>query len=150
MRLEVLRHRQEQAHTCLPACLRIVLHYLGRDYPERELSALCGTRRLGTTVNGALAALDVLECEAVYFDRGGLDDLAAYLGDDRPVIALLRLEALASGVRGAHAVVVCGLVGEGVAFLDPSSGTVAHLSPDDFLRAWWRHGGEGIVVLDVG
>ncbi len=91
MRLEVLHHRQEQSHACLPACLRIALHYLSRNYSEAELDALCGTRRVGTTMAGAMDALDTLGCDAARLDGGGLDDLAAYLQDDRRVIAFLRM-----------------------------------------------------------
>jgi ABC-type bacteriocin/lantibiotic exporter with double-glycine peptidase domain len=150
MRLELLRHRQERAHTCLPACLRIALHYLGRDIPEQELAAGCGTRRLGTTLRGAMEALEALGCDAVEIDRGGVDELAAYLTDDRPVVAFLRMEDVGTGLTGSHAVVVAGLSPAGVTVLNPSSGAEEALETERFLRAWSGHGGQGIVILDVG
>jgi ATP-binding cassette, subfamily B, bacterial len=149
MRLEVPAFRQEQSHTCLPACLRVVLAYLGRRLPEAELAALCGTRRVGTSLRGALEALDELGCDALYLPRGTLEDLALYLSADRPVIAFLRLEELGAGIVGSHAVVVCGLTETNVWVVDPSAGDEVALEVEVFLRSWSAQGSEGLVVLEL-
>jgi ABC-type bacteriocin/lantibiotic exporter with double-glycine peptidase domain len=48
MKLSVPFYRQEQSHTCGPACLRMVLEFFGTALTESELAERCGTTRLGT------------------------------------------------------------------------------------------------------
>lgn len=149
MLVEIVPVRQEHRHTSLPACLRMVLAYLGRGWGEADLASLAGTRSVGTSALGALRALDALGCEYRHLYGADLDVLRDHLEDDRPVIAFLRLDALSSGLIGRHAVVVCGLDEDEVIYADPMSGDTSRLPVREFLAAWTAHAREGIVVLDV-
>jgi ABC-type bacteriocin/lantibiotic exporter with double-glycine peptidase domain len=146
---ELLPHRQERSFTCLPACLRVVLYYHGRDYPEADLAALCGTRRWGTDPEAVTSALLHMGCDFVRLEGAALEQAAAYLSEDLPVIAYLRLDALHHGITSSHCVVVAE-IGEGrVRFLDPSTGSVTCLDRQAFSAAWEAHGGDGVVIVDT-
>src|SRR5437773_1083384 len=144
MRLELLLHRQELPRSCLPACLRIVLHYHGLDHPETELAALCGTRSGGTTSLGAMRALESLGCDAVHLSGASLEDLAGYLAEDLPVIVFLLLDALGAGIHGSHAAVVGGLTDAEAMLINPATGTEDALAVTSFMDGWSAHGAEGI------
>jgi len=156
MRLEVPCFRQEQSYTCVPACLRMVLAYLGRPHSEADLARLCGTSRVGTSETGLTAALESLGCDYDYLQRAEVGEVAAFLAEERPVIVFVRVEHLTPAASGRHAVVVCGIdssaaAGEptGIVVLNPASGTEEVLPPDAFLRAWNAQGREGVVVWDA-
>jgi ABC-type bacteriocin/lantibiotic exporter with double-glycine peptidase domain len=149
MRLEVAPLRQTLPQTCLPACLCMVLEYLGRKHSEEELARICGTRRIGTRPTDAVEGLENLGYDCALARGIGLDELSSYLLDDRPVIAFLRLEDYSANVAGAHAVVVTGVSDEEVVFVDPLSGGEHVLLVREFLAIWSRRGGEGLIVFDV-
>jgi len=52
--------QQEKPYTCLPACLRIVLHYLGVSLTEEEIADECNTTEVGTTLTDAVHAVHSL------------------------------------------------------------------------------------------
>ena len=153
MRLEVPCFRQERPYTCVPACLRMVLAYLGDEDAEPELAALCGTSRIGTSESGVIRALEFLDCDYDYLQRADLDAVTAWLAEGRPLIVFLRVDQLTIGASGRHAVVVCGIESSGsseelgVVVLNPASGATEVLPGDAFLRAWRQQGSEAVVVL---
>jgi predicted double-glycine peptidase len=51
-----------------------------------------------------------------------------------------------AGDRTSHAVVVCGLEGENVIFVDPALGKELHLDSVTFYKAWTSRGRSGLVV----
>lgn len=114
------------------------------------LAALSGTRRIGTSVAGALRALEELDCDSDRLHGAGTDELSAYLQDDRPVIAFLRMDVLDTACTGRHAVVVCGLTTDHVEYADPEVGCFRTLPLELFAAAWQAHQGEGIAILEVG
>lgn len=102
--LEFPAQRQEAPNTCLPACLSIALRFLGVARGESELAALYGTRSFGTTVLGAMRALDELGCDALPFQGAGLDELAGYIKVARPTVLFLTASRAGRGIYGSHAV----------------------------------------------
>jgi len=47
--LEVPYYKQEKWYTCGPACLRMLLKYIGTSASEEGAAKACGTTELGTT-----------------------------------------------------------------------------------------------------
>src|SRR5262245_25086094 len=46
--LDLPHFRQEADYTCVPACVRMILAYYGRDIPEAEIAAVLVTEETGT------------------------------------------------------------------------------------------------------
>ena len=73
--------RQEQPHTCLPACVRIVLEHWGRQHSEAELAAaLHSVSPWGTLPADTLEGLDRLGYRGLWFENAGLERLIALRG----------------------------------------------------------------------
>ncbi len=139
--------RQEQAHTCLPACLRIILAYRGRQHTEAELAQVCGSVPIwGTLPAEAVDGLKRLGYQALWFENATLERLLELLRQDWPVIVFLRAADLPHGQAGLHAVVVGRIETEQVIFVDPALGVEAHLDLSSFIRAWSALGNQGMVV----
>src|SRR5688500_17387626 len=100
MRLEVPCFRQELSYTCVPACLRMVLAYLGEEYVEADLATVCGTSRIGTSEGGVVRALETLGCDYEYLERGDLDTITSWLAEGHPVIVFLRIDHLMVSASG--------------------------------------------------
>jgi ABC-type bacteriocin/lantibiotic exporter with double-glycine peptidase domain len=57
MKIEVSPFLQKESSTCLPTCIRIVLHHFGRDLPEEKLAEICKTNEEGSSLKEAAKAL---------------------------------------------------------------------------------------------
>ena len=71
--------QQEKTYTCLPACLRIVLHYLGTSLTEEDIANACHTTQAGTTLADAVHAVHSLGFNATRIQNATLEDLMHYL-----------------------------------------------------------------------
>ncbi|MFQ6042534.1 MAG: cysteine peptidase family C39 domain-containing protein [Candidatus Poribacteria bacterium] len=60
MKINLSKIKQEKTYTCLPACLRIVLNYLGVSLTEEEIADACNTTEAGTTLADAVHAVHSL------------------------------------------------------------------------------------------
>ena len=139
--------RQEHPHTCLPACIRIVLAYRGQQHSEAELAQACGTVPVwGTLPAEAVNGLESLGYRALWFENANLERLVQLLDQDWPVIVFLRAADLPHGRAGLHAVVIAGLESGYVIFVDPAVGTEVHLSLNKFIYAWLALGNQGMVI----
>lgn len=147
MRLAVPHLRQQQPHTCLPACVRMVLAYWGKEYTEEELAEPFGTVPLwGTRPENVVAGLENLGYHALWFENTTVERLLELLAKDWPAIVFLRASDLPHGRAGLHAVVVVGIEGEQVICLDPALDHPLHLGLSPFLKAWSSLGHQGVVV----
>lgn len=145
MRLNPLR--QEQPHTCLPACVRIVLDYWGHPHREDELAqAFHSVPIWGTLPGDVIAGLELLGYRGLWFENAGLERLLALLEQGWPVIVFLRAADLPHGRAGLHAVVVAALERGSVHCVDPALGAETHLPLDEFLHAWSFLDNQGLVV----
>ncbi|MCP4168859.1 MAG: hypothetical protein GY759_23585 [Chloroflexi bacterium] len=64
--MELTPYRQEHPHTCLPACARIVLQYLGHEHTESELaSAFTTIEVLGIRPEDAVQGIENLGYRAL-------------------------------------------------------------------------------------
>lgn len=139
--------RQEHPHTCLPACIRIVLAHWGKTYTEAELARICGTAPVwGTLPADAVNGLASQGLQALWFENAGLEQLIELLGQNWPVIVFLRASDLPHGRAGLHAVVVAGLEAGEVICVDPALGAEVRLELGNFLRAWTALDNQGMVV----
>ncbi len=139
--------RQQQPHTCLPACIRIVLDYWGKEHDEAELAQACGSVPVwGTTPAEAVDGLERMGYRALWFENASLERLIALLDQNWPVIVFLRAADLPHGRAGLHSVVVAELQAGDVIYIDPSLGAEARMSLDQFVRAWSALDHQGMVV----
>jgi len=139
--------RQDHPHTCLPACIRIVLDYRGFQHSEDELAEACGSLPAwGTLPSDAIDGLERLGYQALWFENASLERLMALLEQDWPVIVFLRAADLPHGHTGLHAAVLASLEGGDAIIVDPALGEEARLSLSDFLQAWSALGNQGMVV----
>lgn len=147
MRLELPVFQQQTGHTCLPACLRMVLEYYAHALPEENIASACQTNRRGTRFDLAAKYIRALGFAVTHFKNGGLHDLFEYLAQRQPVIVALGAEHLPyASDRTAHAVVVNGLAGDEIIFIDPALGKELHLDSLTFFRAWAARGRAGLAV----
>jgi ABC-type bacteriocin/lantibiotic exporter with double-glycine peptidase domain len=147
MKLKLPLFRQEQPHTCLPACIRIILAHWGRQHTEAELARVCGSVPVwGTLPAEAIDGLESLGYRALWFENAKLERLIELLDQGWPVIVFLRAADLPHGRAGLHAVVMAGLEAGDVICVDPGLGTEARLSLNDFVRAWSALDNQGMVV----
>jgi ABC-type bacteriocin/lantibiotic exporter with double-glycine peptidase domain len=146
MKINLPPIRQEKTYTCLPACLRIVLHYLGTSLTEEEIANECNTTEAGTTLANAIHAVHSLGFNTTRIQNATLEDLMHYLSHNKPVIVLVGVEHLPYGDFGTHAVIVCGFEGDEVLYIDTALGREVRLDVITFLKAWRSRGRIGIVV----
>lgn len=118
--LNVPHHPQAADHTCLPACLRMVLAYHGMEKSEEELADLLETDFTGTAAARVhrLARYGFLTVlyEATW------EDLQRYLEMGLPCIALVYTIHFAYypvHQGGHHTIVVVGLDESTVSLHDP-------------------------------
>ena len=147
MKLSVPFYRQEHSHTCGPACLRMVLEFFGTPVTESELAQRCGTTLLGTgRVQLAQAAI-ALGLAAQLVNHLTYGDVESYLGQGRPVIAVVDPSSLYPGVPGfAHGVVIVGLEANTVIYHDPELAANLAVSWEQFQAAWDRPDRKGVII----
>lgn len=147
MKLAVPHFRQQYPHTCLPACVRMVLAHWGKEHSEEELAQALGTVAVwGTRPESVVAGLEGLGYHALWFENATLERLFDLLAHGWPVIAFLRAADLPHGRAGLHAVVIVGIEGERVTYLDPNLDHQFSLELSSFLKAWSSLGYQGLVV----
>ena len=127
MKINLPPIQQEKPYTCLPACLRIVLHYLGISLTEEEIADACNTTEAGTTLTDAVHAVHSLGFNATRIQNATLEDLMHYLNHNEPVIVLVGVEHLPYGDFGTHAVTVCGFEGDEILYIDTALGQEVRL-----------------------
>jgi ABC-type bacteriocin/lantibiotic exporter with double-glycine peptidase domain len=147
MKLSVPHYRQSLPYTCLPACVRMVLAYRGREHTEQALAQAFGTVPfLGTLPENVISGIEQLGFHALWFENASLERLLNLLALDWPVIIFLRAADLPHELAGLHAVVVVGIADEQVACLDPNLDHELVLPLTTFLQIWTNLGQQGLVV----
>lgn len=147
MRLAVPHFSQQLPHTCLPACVRMILAYWGKEHTEAELAKACGTvPLLGTRPESVIVGLESLGYHALWFENATVERLLELFANDLPVIVFLRAADLPYGRAGVHAAVVVDIEGDQVTCLDPALDHAERLGLPPFLKAWSSLGQQGLVV----
>ena len=96
--LEVPYYKQQEWYTCGPACLRMLLKYIGTSTPEEDVAKACGTTELGTTPLQLVKGSKVFGFDADAIKYEDIDDLKSGLKSGNPVIALLDAGILYGGI----------------------------------------------------
>jgi ABC-type bacteriocin/lantibiotic exporter with double-glycine peptidase domain len=147
MTLAVPLFAQSQPHTCLPACVRMILAYHGQELSEAELAQAFKTiPLLGTQPDNVVSGLEVLGYHALWFENGTIDRLLELLSAKWPVIAFLRAQDLPHGRAGLHAIVIIGIENNHVIAHDPSMTDRLRLELNTFSQRWARLGRQGMVI----
>jgi ATP-binding cassette subfamily B protein len=137
MKLEVPFFRQQEANTCGPACLRMVLGYYGVQASEHEVARDCGTTIIGTDRRGLVVAAIHRGLAARSEDRVTCDDLEDYVKRRAPVIAVVDPDKLYGRLPNfPHSVVLVGIDADTVAYHDPARGPNLAVSRSHFAQAW--------------
>lgn len=144
--LTVPHFKQSRDGRCLPACARMVLAYLGKDYDEESLARLLRARSFGTPANN-IRLLSLVDC-SVIFEQGTEADLHYHLARRLPCIIFLKTEVLPHWqIEDSHAVVLVGMAGETAYFNDPAFDDAPVSVPlQNFLLAWSEFDYEYAVI----
>ncbi|MBU1486709.1 C39 family peptidase [bacterium] len=146
MKINLKPYQQEKPYTCLPACCRTVLAFLGQCLTEDEIVSLCGTRKSGTLLIDALHGIQQLGFNVTLIKDGTLDLLLDYLYKHEPVIVGIATDKLPYGTTGGHAIVVCGVEEEKIVYIDPVTGSEERLDLFAFMRAWRRQNSRALII----
>ncbi|CAG0927770.1 hypothetical protein TFLX_00610 [Thermoflexales bacterium] len=144
--LPVSHYKQSRDGRCLPACVRMVLAYLGQEHSEDDLAHLLQARSFGTSADHVrfISQLGYM----VTFEQGTESDLQWHLAHDLPCIIFLKTEALPYWkIEDSHAVVLVGMTPEMVYLNDPAFDRSPQSIPlQNFLLAWSEFDYEYAVV----
>jgi len=134
--------RQETPYSCMAACLRMVLAYLGTEVDEDTVREQSYTTLWGTSTRDAAACAHGYGLEAVWVQEAGPDDLVRWLEADLFPILVARLVHL--GQWSKHAVVVEALSDDQLTYLDPADGQRHSMDRTVLEKAWYVAGGEAV------
>jgi len=144
--LPVPHYRQSADGRCLPACVRMVLAYLGRELEEAQIAKVLRSYSFGTPAPNVrhLESLNV----SVTLGQMSVSRLQAYLQRGIPCIIFVQAGELPySESEGFHAVVVVGLSEQTAYINDPALDTGPQPIPIDDLRlAWSEFEYEGAII----
>jgi ABC-type bacteriocin/lantibiotic exporter with double-glycine peptidase domain len=134
--LPVPHCKQIRSGACLPACIRMVLLYLGLDVSEARLAQMLGTRTFGTPA-GNIVRLEKLGVR-IKFGSFSESALRHHLHNGIPCIVLVQTESLPYwSDETYHAVVLVGLTEDTAYLNDPATDVVPQaVSLQAFLLAW--------------
>lgn len=147
MKIALLHLKQDQEYSCLPACIRIVLHYLGSDFSETTIGNVCQTAPIGTDRDDAAQGIALLGFKTIKLIGATNDDITRFIQSGHPVIVLLSVNELPyGGQAGMHAVVVNNYGTNEISFIDPARGEEITLTLSTFLKAWRARGCRGLII----
>jgi ABC-type bacteriocin/lantibiotic exporter with double-glycine peptidase domain len=139
--------QQKHSHSCIPACIRIVLEYWGFSYTEEELiTACCCLPGTGTLPEDAVSGIESLGYNALWFEDANIERLMSLTDNQWPVIIFLYAGDLPYGRSGLHAVVISNIKNGRVKYIDPSLSKEMTLDLKVFLKAWAVLDNQGIVI----
>lgn len=73
MKLDLPIHQQTRPYTCLPACIKMVLGFIGIEMAEDEIAQACKTTGAGTLPRNAVAGIRTIGHQALAFEDGTLE-----------------------------------------------------------------------------
>jgi len=149
--LKVPHFEQEQHNSCLPACIRMALAFLGVEKSEHEIRKVLKTNPAGTNPLNVTHLKDWNLEAIVYFSN--LDELQNHLLEKHPTIALLWTGVLSYWDSNKyfdylHAVVVVGYDKENILINDPAFSEYPKTTPiNEFLEAW-SYSQQMLILID--
>jgi ABC-type bacteriocin/lantibiotic exporter with double-glycine peptidase domain len=134
MKSKLLFHRQETAHSCVPACLRMVFLAMGTNVSEAELRSQCDCTIFGTDALNAVDAARSLGFAGSRKATLSIDELIDTQQSTAYPIVFLNLLPI-DGIKVAHAMVLAAASQTEVQLLDPAKGD-RRLARSTFDPAW--------------
>ena len=137
--LNVPHRQQESDGLCLPACVQMVLAYLGETHSQSALARKMGTRTNIGTPHRYITRLRSDEIDVRYAAEGTKEVLQENVTRNLPVIVFVQTSEFPHwhGHFSRHAVVVVGITEADVWVLDPAAAPNPIRVPvGDFLLAW--------------
>ncbi|MBN1876595.1 MAG: peptidase C39 family protein [Anaerolineae bacterium] len=146
--LPVPHYKQSADGQCLPACVRMVLAYLGHDLTESRIARLLRARTFGTPASN-IRYVETLNV-SVQYGPLPLFKLRTYLQNHTPCIVFVQAADLPYAyVPGFHALVVIGIDEEMVYLNDPAFEPNPHAVPlDYFMLAWSEFDYQAAVITE--
>ena len=144
--LSVPHFEQSRDGTCLPACVQMVLAYLGDERTEADLATLLDTKDYGTPISHAeKLRQDGYDVRLRQLTR---IELETYLNDGLPVIVRVWTAMLDYWtITASHVVVIVGYDERAVFLNDPAFPTSLHrVVWDAFLAAWAEYDETAVVI----
>jgi len=134
--IKVIPYKQETESSCLPACVRMVLSFLGQDVDEKRLRLLLKTKGGGTSPINVLNVSEIGFKALFYSDFP--EELYSSIDNEEPCIVFLWTGWLSYWKESyMHAVVVVGYDDEYYHVLDPYFDNHNYkINKQDFLNAW--------------
>lgn len=113
--------KQETPYSCMPACLRIVLHHFGIEASEDDLRLRSYTTLWGTNARDAVVCAASFGLRSEEIREATLENLRAWLNQSLFPILLIDLRPI-HGQVGRHAIVAEEIGEDQLTYLDPLSG----------------------------
>ncbi len=122
------------------------MRHFGVDISEGLIARASNASERGTNLEEAAEGVEAFRFKGIVLEEAGLNELVEYLDKNMPVIAVVDAEYLPYGKIGLHAVVVNGLEGNRISFIDPALGKELSLPLLLFFKAWHARGCSGLVI----
>lgn len=136
MSLHLIPGFKQSPSYCGPACLKMILHYHGKEMTEEEIGIVAKTTREdGTTNENLLLAAQYYGLDGAWKQEGTIADLRAYAEKDIPVI----VEWFST--NEVHYSIVVGADEDQVVLLDPEKGERESFTPFEFMSVWFSFSG---------
>ena len=139
--------KQEKSTTCGPACLKMILAFMGMNYSENELETICETGWLGNTCEEIVEGAKKLGFKSEVLENIDIEELKQLLESNYPIIALLSPSILYGGIVGfGHFVVIIGFDELKVYYHDPAFEKDLGKPIDVFFEAWEKYSLKGVKI----
>lgn len=144
--LSVPHYQQELEHSCLAACVRMVLAHFGDVRPEAELRSLLGTTPAGTRAGNVMRVSS--PAFEVYIRPSNVTELQQALADQHPVIVYLQTGVLKYwNADAAHTAVVIGIDADSVTLNDPFFTTAPQTTSLETFEEAWAGQNRGVAFI---
>jgi ABC-type bacteriocin/lantibiotic exporter with double-glycine peptidase domain len=137
-----VEHVRQTRGMCGPACLQIVLAYLGRRASARTIAKACRSSLVsGTTGPNLARGARRLGCAARIFDRSSFPGIEKWLRRRVPVIvdwmSTARSSSRSQPLACGHYSVVYGIDKNHITLADPALGGRRRMSRNVFRNVWF-------------
>lgn len=128
-------YKQERAYSCVPACVRMVLEYLGEQTTEKFLRRFLKTKYYGTNLLNIRYLSDIGFRTTITYS---VEELKRFIKERKlPIVRLVTRDLDFYDFDGYHAVIIVGIDQESVIANDPYFATeVIEIPIRDFTFAW--------------
>lgn len=129
---------QTHPDSCVPACLKMVLAFLGFEISELDLRSLCECRGDGTPPSNAVKA--VIECGFDAYEANlELNELQDLISESITPIVFVKAN---ENANYSHAIVIYEIAKEKIYALDPAVGE-SEFDTNQFMEIWSR----GLTII---